>query len=412
MLTLSSALFYALELTPVCNNACLGCSNVFDRGKAPLSAAQWRDILAQIRPYAHQLRVTGGEPTLHPEFKAIVGMLREMDLRFTLFTNGRWHDPEQLVGILEGIPQCSGLLVSLHGATACTHEAFTGVPGSFEQTCENIQRVIEAGLVVTTSTVITGYNYAEVGAVVALSRKLGAHHSVFNRYVGLSLKGVEPAGVELRVAMEMIGQLQDEAIEKRLPVVKFGNCIPQCFASSSSTGCLAGKAYCTIDPWGNVRPCNHAPLTCGNLLEQSIEQAWHSYDMQRWRKMVPALCRDCSRFEICHGGCRAAAMLRGIRQDPLIHQSIMEMAPTTPEELLLNEGDRPTARFTLRPETFGYVLMQRQRMIPVTPAAKPILDACDGTRTLREIQECFGQHALDFVGSLAKRGLIELVTTP
>jgi hypothetical protein len=46
--------------------------------------------------------------------------------------------------------------------------------------------------------------------------------------------------------------------------------------------------------------------------------------------------------------------------------------------------------------------------VPVTAAAKPVLDACDGTTTLLQLRERFGQESLDFVGSLVKKGLVEL----
>ena len=36
------------------------------------------------------------------------------------------------------------------------------------------------------------------------------------------------------------------------------------------------------------------------------------------------------------------------------------------------------------------------------------LDALDGRSTLRQIEERFGQKALDFVGSLYQRGFVEL----
>ena len=53
-------------------------------------------------------------------------------------------------------------------------------------------------------------------------------------------------------------------------------------------------------PWCNVRPCNHAPLVCGNLLEQSIEEIWHGEAMNRWRGMIVEQCWLC--LELCTGG--------------------------------------------------------------------------------------------------------------
>ena len=402
-LILSTPILYSLELTAACNNRCLGCSNVFDRKSQPLLATQWGRILAALRPHIYRLKLTGGEPTLHPEFETIVATLRELDIPFALFTNARWRDPAGLITFLKTVPQCSGLLVSLHGATAASHDAFTGMPGSFIETCANVRRAIAAGLSVTTSSVITCYNWDEIEDIVRLSQKLGANHAVFNRYLGNSLLQIEPGEDQLRQAVEAIDRLWRQG-----EPVKFGNCIPQCFHPSSSTGCLAGVAYCTVDPWGNVRPCNHAPLICGNLLEQPIEEIWHGEAMNRWRGMIAEQCWHCLELLRCHGGCRAIAMIQGMNKDPLMQAPILEKEPEPPEELTLYEGARPVGCYALRAEHFGYVLVRGNRLVPVTAAAKPVLDACDGTTTLLQLRERFGQESLDFVGSLVKKGLIEL----
>ena len=87
---------------------------------------------------------------------------------------------------------------------------------------------------------------------------------------------------------------------------------------------------------------------------------------------------------------------------------ILEKEPEPPEELTLYEGARPVGCYALRAEHFGYVLVRGNRLVPVTAAAKPVLDACDGTMTLLQLRERFGQESLDFVGSLVKKGLVEL----
>ena len=137
-------LFYYLELTPACNNRCPGCSNVFasDRSSSTLSAREWRMILAKLEPYVSRLKITGGEPTIHPEFATIVSAIRDLDIPFALFTNARWSEPSALIALLQAIPQCRGLLVSLHGAIPTSHDAFTDVPGAFEETAENVQWAI------------------------------------------------------------------------------------------------------------------------------------------------------------------------------------------------------------------------------------------------------------------------------
>ncbi|HID29273.1 MAG TPA: radical SAM protein [Desulfobacterales bacterium] len=405
ILVLSAPVLYSLELTPACNNLCPGCSNVFagQRERPHLTLEGWQAILDKIKPHAHLVKLTGGEPTLYPHFSGIVTYLQKLDISFSLFTNGCWPDPKHLIALLKAIPQFRGFLISLHGATPATHEAFSGVPGSFERTVGNIKRAIEAGLPVTTSTVITKQNFRELGQIAEFAESLGAHHAVFNRYLGKPLPGIEPTEEELKEAVQNIEGLRSKGAK-----VKFGNCIPQCFTPSSSTGCLSGVAYCTIDPWGYMRPCNHASLRCGNVLEQSVEEAWQSPEMQRWREMIPEQCHRCVEFSQCHGGCRAMAWELGIEKDPLIG-SPFALKQKPPERIVLYEGWRPVRSFNVRQERFGYVLMRGNRIAPVAFEDKAVLDACDGQRTLREIEGQLGARGLKLVAQLYKKGLIEFM---
>ncbi|MBU0702548.1 MAG: radical SAM protein, partial [Chloroflexi bacterium] len=284
---LSTPAIYSLELTPVCNNRCRGCSNVFAEMRdartisPPLGAAEWGAILERIAPHAEQLKLTGGEPTLHPEFEIIVRRVSALGLNFSLFTNACWPDPERVVRFLAGVPQCAGLLISLHGPTAPIHESFTGAPGSFQEAIANIRLATSAGLLVATSTVITRQNYDQIAEIAALTADLGADHAVVSRYLGEPLPDLEPTTEELLAAVRTVEELRRSGAR-----VRYGDCVPQCFVENSSTGCLAGVAYCAVDPWGNLRPCNHSPAVVGSLLEQPIESLWHSAAMEHWRDLI------------------------------------------------------------------------------------------------------------------------------
>ena len=231
---------------------------------------------------------------------------------YTLFTNARWKNPSQTVDFLRTSHMFSGLLVSLHGATSEAHEAFTGVRGSFKQTLTNIKLAVNAGLLVNISCVLTKQNAKQIQDIVDLSKNLGASATVFNRYIGtttnISLNPIELA----QVIRTVDGFCHTEA-------VRFGTCIPLCFVESASTGCLAGTAYCTIDPWGNMRPCNHSPYVTGNILTGSLADAWHSDVMNKWRALTSNECTSCSYFSKCRGGCKADAVLNDIERDPLMH---------------------------------------------------------------------------------------------
>jgi len=316
----SGRALYFVELTAACNNACPGCSNVYadDRSAPPLSAREWRALFDRIAPTTARLKITGGEPTLHPEFEEIVEYVDGLGIPFMLFTNGRWAEPERLLDFLAGLSYLEGLLISLHGADPASHEAFTGVAGSYAETVENVERAVGAGLRVATSTVLTQHNWSGVEEVVALGEELGVDGAAFQRYIGAPLSTLEAGWGELRQAVGAIEALMSDDGGR----VRFGTPIPHCFAPNHSRGCWAGVVQATVDPWGNLRPCNHTSLVCGNLLSQSPQEVWASATMQRFREAIPEACRSCPDFEICHGGCRAEVLELGLEQDPLMSRPI------------------------------------------------------------------------------------------
>ena len=313
---------YALELTPTCNSRCPGCSNVFVAdptiadtrlARRPLALEAWQHILQIIAPHACRLKITGGEATLHPQFADILQAIQRYQLPFTLFTNGRWHHAQQLLELLKGIPTCQGLLISLHGAEASAHEAFTGVPGSFAETVGNIQRATAVGLKVHVNMVLTSQNRDQIAALLDLALMLGAEYLFCNRYIGPAIAQLDLPPADLQQALVEVTHLR--AMGRPIAA---GTCVPLCFSPVEATGCLAGITYCTIDPWGNVRPCNHAPQIAGNLLHNPLDQIWHSPTMSAWRQMLPAPCHACNAFSECRGGCRAEATLQGLTHDPLL----------------------------------------------------------------------------------------------
>lgn len=411
---LSWPLTYYLELTPECNNHCLGCGNVFIHDKvsrvpentaSPLDVAGWRAIIEQISPHVQRIKLTGGEPTLHPGFYQILSIIEEYSIPFTLFTNGRWNHSGYLLESLKAYSCCLGMLVSLHGADSWTHEVFSGVAGSFDEVCTNIRRASDIGIPLATSTVLTQHNFDKIEDIVELSKSLGARQAVFNRYIGLPLSQLNLHDDELRIAIRAINSLH-KAGEK----VKFGSCIPTCFAASSSRGCSAGTTFVTIDPWGNVKPCNHAPVLLGNLQQQRIEDIWHSVHVTAWEELLPDQCKSCAQFVSCHGGCRAEALLLGLDRDPLIRKPITNLASldSAGDHLVLYENACPVPNYIERQEAFGTVLISGNHVIPSLPQYQSVLSVLDGNTTLKQILQQFGPDNLAFVGELYKRDMVAL----
>jgi len=415
ILELRAPIFCFLEITNKCNNNCFGCGNVFQykRSEKDLTYKQWKTIINKIAPHINHVRVTGGEPSLRKDLFLILDELEKRKIEFSIFTNARWNNPNIFLNRLKKYKLFTGLLISLHGATAFSHEKWSRIKGSFKETIKNIRLAISCDIMVDTNAVISPYNYDEVEKLTKLAFNLGAKTMVFNRFYGKNESGdfqkleTETSEKQLITAIKTIEKLKNKYNGR----VIHGNCTPQCFYPTSSGGCLTGITYCTIDPFGNVRPCNHSPWKIGNILKKSLPSLWQSSKMREWRNYFPAECKKCSLFLKCHGGCKALMAEFGMQKDPLMKKTIpaKKSKPAAEKEdtITIHKNIIPVKNIQkIRKEKMGYTLINKSQAIVITKEGYGIIKYCNNKNTLLKIQKKFGDNALNFIYSLYQKGFI------
>jgi len=394
---------FTLELTSSCNHHCVGCGNVFGHTEQHLSYVEWKKILDRISKYAFSLRITGGECTLHPEFDLIINEVENLNVPYVIFTNGDWVGPDEIINILKKCKNCDGLLVSLQGYNAKSYHSYVKTD-AFERVIFNIKKSVKAGLRVATNTVLTKSIHKNIEDIVTLGKKLGVFSIAFSRFCGQDLDDVELSENEFQAAFDLICRLN----EKDKTIV-LNNCVPACFTDKQIPvkGCTSGITHCTIGPDGYARPCTHSPIRLGDIRENSIEQLWNSELLKSWHSLIPESCFDCTSFAQCRGGCRALAYHKNLKHDPFInfsnkHKNLNSKLIT----LEVNRDARLIVNYRIKPQDFGFYLINRNRHVPVKKEAAPILSILNHTPRLKDIEHQFGKQALNFVGSLIVAGLV------
>ncbi len=125
------------------------------------------------------VKLTGGEPLLHPDFVRIVDILHEKKLGMNIETNGTLMTRE-LAHYLKDHSTLSHISISLDGATAGIHDPFRGVEGSFEKACNGIRYLVEAGFLPQVIMSLHSGNVDEIEPLVDLAENLGAGSVKFN----------------------------------------------------------------------------------------------------------------------------------------------------------------------------------------------------------------------------------------
>jgi radical SAM protein with 4Fe4S-binding SPASM domain len=324
----------ALELTTVCNNFCSGCANSLlsaskrERKYSIQYLQRWHEALELVAAASPKLiRLTGGEPTLHPEFPQIVACLDTKNISHALLTTARWtlHRPDKVIRAYQACKNFAGMLVSLHGATREAHHAFVDShPKAFTETCDNIRRATGAGLDIFVNTVITAANCHQIEAIVELATSLGAKFVVFNRFLSSAPHPLEPDDRALGEAILMVEALGRQGLPCRI-----GNSVPQCFVANSSDVNKAGVELCEISPNGDVRPDSFAHVRFGNIFEDSLKNIWQSPQAELYRRRTTEACRNCAAFAYCRGGAKSV----WARQDKLMRLPLLSFARPKTDEL-------------------------------------------------------------------------------
>jgi radical SAM protein with 4Fe4S-binding SPASM domain len=145
---------------------------------------------------------------------------------------------------------------------------------------------------------------------------LGARGFLFNRYNAGGECHEHPEKLMPSVAQVRRGLAISEEYAKKYGIgIGASIAIPPCLIDPKDYPhvgfgfCAAGtdRAYYTIDPVGNVRPCNHTPTVIGNLFETPLREIVKSEKLTAFRAARPDFCAGCRLEEECLGGCKAAA---------------------------------------------------------------------------------------------------------
>jgi len=265
-----------LELTYACNLDCTFCYNDLSLDGQRLTLAQYRTLLDDLAEMGVlNLTLTGGEPLAHPNFFEIARYARSLGFVIRIKTNG--HAVKEAVArrIRDEIDPFL-VEVSIHGATAETHDRQTRVPGSFRRLLSNISAMKTVGLRVKVNSVLTRWNEGEVEAMLLLFDRLDVQFQIDPEVKPRDDGDRSPLSIEASTD----GQARyRRALAARADATEaFSSPAPEQRAIRSGTDkhCGAGSNNLAIDPYGRVLPCVQWRVPVGDLHEQPLHAIWNA----------------------------------------------------------------------------------------------------------------------------------------
>jgi SynChlorMet cassette radical SAM/SPASM protein ScmF len=171
-------------LTEGCNLACRHCwlDPKFDAdgSRYPvLPVGFFETAIAEAKPLGLTgVKLTGGEPLLHPEFRRLLEIVRREDLSLTIETNGVLCTPELAAEIAKSARR--HVSVSIDGADASTHDWVRGVRGSFRLAQQAVRNLVAADTPPQIIMAVMRCNADQIEAVIQMAESLGASSVKFN----------------------------------------------------------------------------------------------------------------------------------------------------------------------------------------------------------------------------------------
>lgn len=275
------------------------------------------------------VKLTGGEPMLHPRFREIVALVSKHELNMAMETNGTLLTPE-LASYLKNETTMNFVSVSVDSAVASKHDTFRGVKGAFTAVLGGLDHLVAAGFnnVQVIMSVHRG-NRDEIADVARLAAVRGAASIKFSpvtrtgRGIAMQARGetldfTERLALDHYIYNELGTHLRSQGISIDLllntPLALMP--ISEILRRQGDSGDCGVLGILGLLGGGEIALCgvgrNIPDLVYGRLGEDSIRSIWfHHPTIIKLRRQLadvnnyPAICRQCTLAKYCRTGCVA-----------------------------------------------------------------------------------------------------------
>jgi len=390
------------EITLACNLRCGHCGSRAGRARPDeLTTDECLDVVDQLAELGCELvTLSGGEPTLRPDWDRIAAAIHGRGIKVNLVTNGVYARPEDADDIARRAAAAglSNIGVSVDGPPA-VHDRIRGV-GTFARTEDAIRRFVAAGVPVGVMTTVNTLNLAHLGEVRRLAMAAGA--SLWRLQLGKPMGHLSDRRdwvIAPRQLLDLVPQLARWKKEGGIHLAvgdSIGYYGPHDRAlrgwgwrarSESWRGCQAGmqaigieadggvKGCLSLQAKGGVGPCEAPteapggdPFVEGNLRTTRLTDLWFQpgvfgFNRDFARDLLGGFCASCRYGDACRGGARCVTSANGggLHDDEFcVYRQLVESRPASARSvaggvaaaaaaLLLTVGARPCQVIPVEP---------------------------------------------------------------
>jgi radical SAM protein with 4Fe4S-binding SPASM domain len=287
-----------VSITTRCNLACSVCYTDCGRVEKPeLTTEEWIKVFRNLADEGFITAfIEGGEPFAREDFETILAevtprMFASVRTNATLITQERAARLRAL--------RVGRLYVDVFGATPETHDAISGVAGSFEATLAGVRASRAVGLPVTLVMIFNRPNAPELQGFVDLASALGCDEAAVLRLYPLGRAKAHWSELSLS-----IDEMAQGLAALRVPD---GLRLMQSWHPNDNNCCWQNAA---VDPHGRSIGCPYLReyVDYGDVVEHGFAPTWQHPLYRTLRSGdVSEACPECERTQLTRGGCRSTA---------------------------------------------------------------------------------------------------------
>ncbi|MFN0170081.1 MAG: TIGR04053 family radical SAM/SPASM domain-containing protein [Bryobacteraceae bacterium] len=325
-----SPLLVIWEVTQACDLACVHCraSAVPNRHPLELTTNEGFDLLREIKFFGNPLMVfTGGDPLKRPDLYKMIEYSVDLGLRTNVTPSAT---PLLTTGVVDRFKELgvSRLALSIDGPDAPTHDAFRGVPGTFEAFMRAALRAKAIGLDTQIQTTVTKRNKHLLPEMRDLVARIGGRmwSLFFLTIIGRAAAEDDLTGEEYEQVFEFLYETSKTAPfeVKTTEAMHYRRFIAQrqreehgVHADTEgarrmafrTAGVSDGRGFVFVSHTGEIYPSGFLPLTAGNVRRDSLVDVYRNSTLFRELRdptMREGKCGLCEYVKIC-GGSRSRA---------------------------------------------------------------------------------------------------------
>ncbi len=246
--------YYPLEIHISLTNRCIQrCKHCYKSASSSGVYIDFNDLSAfldRMNGYVPYLCLSGGEPTLHPDFSKIIDRYSSV-YNICVLTSGVRIDP--LLGVIAKAKR--GMVVSIYSSIPEVHDEFAGYKGSYAEVMKSINAAIAEDIPVGVTTLISRDNFDDIEELVELMVQKGIKI--------ITIGEITPIGRAKENNLEVLENIPDDLQEKLLRLKTKHNSVEilsdaiceNATLPFSPLKCSAGTLSWSIDEYGQVQPC-------------------------------------------------------------------------------------------------------------------------------------------------------------